>query len=64
MPILLLGSETMVWREKEGFTVRVVQMDNLRGLSGFRRINRIANTRVRELGGVTKEVDERIVWPF
>ena len=35
-------------------------MDNLRGLLGIRRMNRVPNARIRELGGVTKGVDERI----
>ena len=32
VPVLMCGSETMLWREKERSRVRVVQMDNLRGL--------------------------------
>ena len=35
-------------------------MDNLRGLLGIRRIDRIPNLQIRELCRVTKEVDERI----
>ena len=27
----------MIWREKERFSIRAVQMDNLRGLLGIRR---------------------------
>ena len=35
-------------------------MDNLRGLLGIRRMNRVPNARVRELHGVKKVLDERI----
>ena len=35
-------------------------MDNLRGLLGIRRMDRVPNARIRELCGVTKRVDERI----
>ena len=40
--------------------VRAVQMDNIRGLLGIRRMDRVPNARIRELYGVTKWVDERI----
>ena len=43
----------MLWKEKERSRMRVVQMDNLRGLLGIRRMN-------RELYGVRKGLDERI----
>ena len=33
-------------------------MDNLRGLLGIRRMDRVLNARIRELCGVTKGVDE------
>ena len=35
-------------------------MDNLRGLLGIRRMDRIPNARIRELYGVRKGLDERI----
>ena len=35
-------------------------MDNLRGLLGIRRLDKVLNARIRELCRVTKEVDERI----
>ena len=53
VPFLTYGSETMLW-EKEISRIRVVQMDNLRGLLGFRRMDRVPNARIRELCGVTK----------
>ena len=36
---LLYGSETVVWREKERLKIRTLQMDNLRGLLGVRRMD-------------------------
>ena len=35
-------------------------MDNLRGLLGIRRMNRVPNARIKELCGVMKGVDKRI----
>ena len=40
--------------------IRAVQMDNLRGLLGIRRMNRVPNAQIRELCRVTKGVDKRI----
>ena len=48
VPVLLYGGETMVWR-KETSNIRPVQMDNLKGMLGIRRINRVSNARIREL---------------
>ena len=39
----------MIWRENERSRIRAVQMDNLRGLLDVRRIDRVANTRIKEL---------------
>ena len=50
----------MLWREKERSRIRAVQMGNLRGLLGIRRMDRVPNARMRELCGVTKRVEERI----
>ena len=47
--VLMHGSETR--REKERSRVRAVQMDNLRGLLGIRRMDRFPNARIRELCG-------------
>ena len=60
MSVLVYGSETMLWREKERSRVRAVQMDNLRGLLGIRRMDRIPNARIRELCRMRKGLDERI----
>ena len=35
-------------------------MDNVRGLLGIRRMDRVPNARIRELCGVTKGMDVRI----
>ena len=55
VPVLKYGSETMIWREKESSRIRAVQMDNLRGLFGIRRMNKVLNS-----CGKTKCVDEKI----
>ena len=35
--VLLYGSETMIWREKERSMIRAVQMENFRGLLCIRK---------------------------
>ena len=60
VPVLMYGSETMLWKEKEKSRIRSVQMDNLRGLLGIRRMDRVHNTRKREFCGVKKGLNERI----
>ena len=60
VPVLMYGSETMLWREKERTRIRAVQMDNLRGLLGVRRMDRVPDARIRELCGEKKGLDERI----
>ena len=60
VPVFMYGSETMLWKEEERSRVRAVQMDNLRGLLGVRRMDRIPNARIRELCEVRKSLDERI----
>ena len=35
-------------------------MDDLRGLLGIRRMDKVQNTRIRPLCGVTKGVEEKI----
>ena len=39
--VLLNGSETIIWREKDRSKIRAMQMDNLRGLLGIRRMDRV-----------------------
>ena len=38
--VFMYGSETIIWKEKERSKVRDVQMDNLRGLLGIRRMDK------------------------
>ena len=59
VPVLIYVSEIMLWKEERS-SIRAVHMDNLRGLFGIWRMNRVLNARVRELCGVTKGVDERV----
>ena len=47
VPVFTFGSETMIWREKERSRIRDVQMDNLRGLLGIRRIDKFPSARIR-----------------
>ena len=37
VPVLLYGSEIMLWKENERSRIRAVQMENLRGLLGIRK---------------------------
>ena len=55
LPVNLYGSETMIWREKEKSRIMVVQMDNLRGLLGIRRMDKVPNTRIRKLCEGTRD---------
>ena len=61
VPVLIYGSETLLLKEKERFIIRAVQMDNLRGLLGIRRLHRVPNARIRELWGGKKDLDERLM---
>ena len=42
-PVHMYGSEAMLWKEKEKSRIRAAQMDNLRGLLGIRRMDRVSN---------------------
>ena len=57
--VLMYGSETMIWREKERSRIRALQMDNLGGLLGIRRMKKVPNARIWQFFGVTKGVDEK-----
>ena len=64
MPVLTYGGETMVWREKERSRIRAVQMNNLRGLLGIRRMDRVPIARIRKYGvtkGENKRIDEGVL---
>ena len=54
IPVLMYGSETVLWKEKKRSRIRAVQMNNLRGLLGISKMDRIPNVQIREFGGVTK----------
>ena len=56
----MYGSETLTWKGKEKYRIKAVQVDNLKGFLGIRRMDRVPNARIRELCGGTKGVDERI----
>ena len=49
VPVFTYGSETMLQKEKERSRFRAVQMDNLRGLLGIRRMDRVQNAQIRDL---------------
>ena len=50
----------MIWKEKEIFRIRGVQIDSLRDLLGIRKMDKVPNARIKHLCGVTKDVDEKI----
>ena len=56
----MYGSERILWKEEERTRIRAVQMDNLKGLLSIVEMDRVPNSRVRELCGVKKGLDERI----
>ena len=60
VPVLMYDSEMMLWKVKERSRVRAVQMDNLRGLLGIKRMDKVLNAWIRELRRVRKDLDERI----
>ena len=39
MPVPTYSNETVIWREKERSRIRAIQMDNLRGLLGIKRMD-------------------------
>ena len=47
VPVLMYSSEPPLWKEKERSRIRVAQMDNLRGLLGIRRMDRVLNAWIR-----------------
>ena len=48
-PILRYSSETKIWKEKERSSIRAVRMDNLIGLLGIRRMDKVPNAQIRKL---------------
>ena len=57
---------TMLWKAR--YRISAVKMDNLRGLLGIRKMNRVPNARIRELCrrmiGVNKRTDEGVLGWF
>ena len=49
VPVLIYSSETMLWKEKERYKIRAVQMDNLRGLLLIKSMDIVPNALIREL---------------
>ena len=60
VPVLMYSNETRLWKEKERFRIKAIQMDNLRGLLGIRSMDRILNAWKGELCRVKNGLDERI----
>ena len=52
--VLMYCSEIVIWKEKERSKIRTGQIDNLRGLLGIRRMDKVPKARIRELCGVMK----------
>ena len=50
----------ILWREKERSRIRTVQMENLKGLLGIRRMDIVPNAQIIQLCEVMKGVDEKI----
>ena len=57
-PVLTYSSETMIRREEERSRIRAVQMDNIRGLVGIRRMDKVV---VEGTKGVHKKIDEDVL---
>ena len=51
VPVIMYGSETIIWKEKERSRIRAVLMDNLRGLLDIRRMDKLPNAQIRQYGG-------------
>ena len=60
VPVLMYGSEAMLWKVKESCRIRAVQLDNLKGLLGIRRMDIGPNEWIMELCKGERRVDERI----
>ena len=60
MAVLMYGSESMIRKEKDRSTIKVLQMDNIRGLIGIKGMDKVLNTWIRVLYGVSKGIEERV----
>ena len=61
--ILMYESETMVWKEKRSW-IKDLQLDNLRGLLGIRRIDRIPNPLDIKLCRVEERIEDCVLQLF
>ena len=46
-PVLIYGSDTMMWKVNESSRISPVHMDNFRGLLGIRRKDKVPNAWIR-----------------
>ena len=60
MPVLLYGSETVIWRERERSRIRAVRMGNFTGLLEIRRMDIAPNVQIKVLCRVAKGMHEMI----
>ena len=58
--VLTYGSYTIIGKEKERARIRAVHIDNLRGLLGIRRMDKVPNAWIRKLCRMMKGMDKRI----
>ena len=57
--VLMYDSEKILWTEEKS-RIRGAQMDNLRGLLGIRKKDKVSNAQIMELCRVKKGLDERV----
>ena len=58
--VFMYGSDTLIRREKERSMISAVQTGNLRGLLGFRRMDKVSNAWISE--GWTDELMKALGW--
>ena len=46
VPVLMYGSEIMIWKKEERSKIRVVQIDKIRSLLGIMRVDKVPNARI------------------
>ena len=57
IPVLMYGSETIIWKGKQRLRIEAVQTSDLRGLLDIRRVDKLLNVGIREMYGMTKRID-------
>ena len=62
-PVLMYDSEIRIWKEERP-RIRVIQMDNLRGLLGIRRMDKGIRELLRVIKGADERINEGILWWF